>query len=103
MKEKMFKCFSANSTRKYLDVLDEMVTNYNKTRHSSIKMTHFEASLKKNLYPDKEQQSSKPKFKIGDRVRITKKQCLKSHARLDGLRKCLQCLKFSTQTHPRIK
>jgi len=37
MKEKMFKCFSANSTRKYLDVLDEMVTDYNKTSHSSIK------------------------------------------------------------------
>jgi len=76
MKEKMFKYFSANSTRKYLDVLDEMVTNYNKTWHSSITMTPSEASLKKNeatvyrnLYPDKEQ----PKFKIGDRVRITKK------------------------------
>ena len=48
MKEKMIKYFSANSTRKYLDVLDEMVNNYNNTRHSSIKMTHFEASLKKN-------------------------------------------------------
>jgi len=80
MKEKMFKYFSANSTIKYLDVLDEMVTNYNKPWHSSIKMMPSEASLKKNeaavyknLYPDKEQQSSKPKFKIGDRVRITKK------------------------------
>jgi len=44
-------------------------------------MTLSEASLKKNeatvyrnLYPNKEQQSSKPKFKVGDRVRITKKQ-----------------------------
>ena len=27
MKEKMFKYFSANSTRKYIDVLDEMVNN----------------------------------------------------------------------------
>jgi len=81
MKEKMFEYFSANSTRKYLDVLDEIVTNYNKTWHSSIKMTPSEASLKKNeatvyknLYPDKEQQSRRPKFKIGDRVRITKKK-----------------------------
>ena len=110
MKEKMFKYFSANSTRKYLDVLDAMVTNYNKTRHLSIKMTPSEASLKKNeaavyknWYPDHDRQSSKPKFKIGDREQITKKQCLKSHTRLDELRKCLQCLKFSTQTHPRIK
>ena len=42
MKEKMFKYFSANSTRKYINVLDEMVNNYNNTKHSSIKMTpHF--------------------------------------------------------------
>jgi len=83
MKEKMFKYFSANSTIKYLDVLDEMVTNYNKTWHSSIKMTPSEASLKKseatvcrNLYPDHDRQSSKPKFKIGDRIRITKKKTM---------------------------
>jgi len=81
MKEYMFKYFSANSTRKYLDVLDEMLNNYNNTRHSSIKMTPSEASLKKNetavyrnLYPDHDRQSSKPKFKIGDRVRITKRK-----------------------------
>jgi len=36
MKEKMFKYFSANSTRKYLGVLDEIVNNYNNTQHFSI-------------------------------------------------------------------
>ena len=46
-------------------------------------MTPSEASLKKNeatvyrnLYPDYDRQSSKPKFKIGDRVRITKKKTM---------------------------
>ena len=39
MKEKMYKYFTANSTMKYLHVIDEMVSNYNSTRHSSIKMT----------------------------------------------------------------
>ncbi|XP_065667194.1 uncharacterized protein LOC136087685 [Hydra vulgaris] len=48
MKDKMFKYFSANSTRKYIDVLDEMVNKYNNTKHSSIKMTPVEASDKKN-------------------------------------------------------
>jgi len=49
-----------------------MVTNYNKTWHSSIKMTPSEASLKKNeaavdsnLYADHDRQSSKPKFTSG--------------------------------------
>jgi len=48
MKEKMFKYFSAYSTRKYIDVLDEFVNRYNNTVHSSIKMTLTEASKKEN-------------------------------------------------------
>ena len=58
-----------------------MVNNYNNTYHASIKMTPVEASLKKNettvwrnLYPDHEQQSNRPIFSVGDRVRITKKK-----------------------------
>jgi len=47
MKEKMFKYFSANSTRKYIDVLDELVNRYN-TVHSSIKVTPTEVSNKEN-------------------------------------------------------
>ena len=48
MKERMFKYFSANNTRKYIGVLGEMVRQYNNTKHSSIKMTPVEASEKKN-------------------------------------------------------
>ena len=80
MKEKMFKYFSANSTRKYIDVLDEMVKNYNSTIHSSIKMTPIEASKKnkentvwQNLYSIP-MPAAHPKFSVGDRVRIMKKK-----------------------------
>ena len=52
---------------------------YNNTKHSSIKMTPTEASKKKNegvvyfnLYGDMETLKQKPKFKIGDKVRISK-------------------------------
>ena len=45
IKEKMFKYFSANNTRKFVDVL---VNQYNNTIHSSIKMTPREASRKEN-------------------------------------------------------
>ena len=34
--EKMFKYFSANNTRKYVDILDLLVEQYNNTIHSSI-------------------------------------------------------------------
>jgi len=43
----MFKYFTANSTRKYIDILDKFVNRYN-TIHSSIKMTPTEASNKEN-------------------------------------------------------
>jgi hypothetical protein len=81
MKDKMFKYFTANSTRRYIDVLDEMVSNYNQTRHSSIKMSPAKASMKTNektvfmnLYGDEISEPITPKFSIGDRVRITRKK-----------------------------
>ena len=46
IKEKMFKYFCANNRRKYVDVLDLLVDQYNNTTHSSIKMTEKEACRK---------------------------------------------------------
>ena len=40
----MRKYFTANNTRFYLDALDQMVKNYDKKVHSTIKMTPKEAS-----------------------------------------------------------
>ena len=44
----MFKYFSANNTKKNVDVLELLVDQYNITMHSSIKMTPMEASRKEN-------------------------------------------------------
>ena len=55
MKEKMFKHFSANSTRVYISILGKLVEQYNNTKHSSIKMTP-ENKVWRNLYPDIEAQ-----------------------------------------------
>ena len=58
IKENIFKYFSTNNTRKFVDVLDLLVVQYNNAIHSSIKMTPKEASRKenenkvwRNLYP----------------------------------------------------
>ena len=48
IKENMFKYFSANNTRKYVDILDLLVNQYNNSIQSSIKMTPNEASRKEN-------------------------------------------------------
>ena len=99
MKEKMFKYFTANNTNKYIDVLNDFVDKCNNTRHSSIKMTSFEASNNtrhssikmtsveaskktnattdyRNLYPDLTRRPMRAKFKIDDKVRIQKKEGL---------------------------
>ena len=44
----MFKYFFANNTRKFVDLLDLLVDQYNNAIHSSIKMTLKEASRKEN-------------------------------------------------------
>ena len=79
IKTKMWKQFTVQGNTQYLDMLPKLVKQYNNTKHSSIKMTPIEASKKKNegtvyfnLYGNLEQVSSKPKFKIGDKVRISK-------------------------------
>ena len=79
MKQHLFKYFTANETTKYYDILDKLVKDYNNTVHSSIKMTPVKASkleneltVYKNLYPN--EKTKKPKFKVGDRVRISKKK-----------------------------
>ena len=48
IKEEMFNYFSANNTRKFVDVLDLLVYQYNNTIHSLIKMSPKEASRKEN-------------------------------------------------------
>ena len=82
MKEKMWKYFTDNNTNVYIDILPDLVKDYNNTRHSSIKMTPVEASEKKNeltvwrnLYPNRlDILDIQPKFSIGDKVRISKKK-----------------------------
>ena len=82
MKERMWKYFTDNNTNHYVDILPNLVKDYNNTRHSSIKMMLVEASKKKNelrvwrtLYPDHlEIRDIKPEFSVGDKVRISKKK-----------------------------
>src|SRR6218665_3819336 len=81
MRDKMLKYFSANSTRRHVDVLDVLTDQYNNKVHSSIRMTPVEASVKKNratvwrnLYPDfSTTEDNVPKYSVGDKVRITKR------------------------------
>ena len=86
---KMWKQFTVQGNTQYLDMLPKLGKQYNNTKHSSIKMTPTEGSKKKNegavyfnLYGEMNQLSSKPKFTVGDKVRI--RGILQT-----GLKKCL--------------
>ena len=79
IKTKMWKQFTVQGNTVYLDTLPRILKQYNNTKHSSIIMTPVKASEKRNestvyfnLYGDMEQLSSKPRFKVGDKVRISK-------------------------------
>ncbi|KAK2548296.1 putative uncharacterized transposon-derived protein F54H12.3 [Acropora cervicornis] len=79
-KNKMCKMFSATNNTVYWDKLDKIVGDYNKTRRSSTGMTPINASKNENeekvfsiLYRDLiDEKVEKPKFEIGDKVRISK-------------------------------
>ena len=80
MKNRMWKMFSTNNNTVYWDKLDKLLDDYNNRKHSSIKMSPTEASTKvnekqvfANLYEDEiYMKPGKPKFSIGDKVRISK-------------------------------
>ena len=79
LKNKMYKYFTANNTYKYVDVLPDLINEYNNHKHSTIKMTPTEASMKYNekfiqndVYSIDDKTIYKSKFKVGDRVRISK-------------------------------
>ena len=75
--EMIQKHLTATNSSKYIDVLQKLLNDYNNKYHSSIKMTPFEATDSKNtslvynnLYGNIKPNKCKPKFKVGDRVRI---------------------------------
>ena len=71
LKNKIYKYMTSISKNVYIDKLDDIVDEYNNTYHRSIKMKPID--VKDNTYIDfkKEVNDKNPKFKVGDRVRIS--------------------------------
>ena len=72
LKNKIYKYMNSISKNVYIDKLDDIVKKYNNTYHKSIKMKPVD--IKDNTYIGfkKEVNDKNPKFKVGDRVRISK-------------------------------
>ena len=72
LKNKLHKHMTTVSKNVYYDVLDDIVKNYNNTRHSTIKMKSIDVKDNTYINTDKKINNKEPKFKVGDRVRISK-------------------------------
>jgi len=71
----MYRYFTHANTRRYVDVLDDLVHSYNNTYHRSIRMAqvevgpHNENDVRARLYPLRPK-FYKWKYRIGDKVRM---------------------------------
>ena len=78
LKTAMWKYFYSKGTYKWIDVLDQLVDNYNNTKHSAILMKPKDVDKKNEgdvwtaLYGYHYGEYPLPKFKVDDAVRISK-------------------------------
>ena len=72
LKSKIYKHMTSISKNVYIDKLDDIVDEYNNTYHTTIKMKPIDVKDNTYINIDKEINNKDPKFKVGDRVRISK-------------------------------
>ena len=72
LKNKTFKHMTAISKKVYSDVLDDVVDKYNSTVHKTIKIKLIDVTPDSYAEYREDSNKSKPTFKVGDRVRISK-------------------------------
>lgn len=78
LKNQMWKRFSMRGSFKWIDILPDLLLTYNNTKHRTIKMKPNECTLlnEKHLlhdvYRQKVNKIEKAKFKVNDRVRVSK-------------------------------
>ena len=72
LKNKLYKHMVATGKNVYYDVLDDVVNKYNHSKHSTIKIKPIDVGdNNKRVYID-EHDEKDSRFKVGDRVRISK-------------------------------
>ena len=72
LKSKIYKYMTSISKNVYIDKLDDIVNEYNNTYHTTIKMKPIDVKDNTYINTDKEINNKDPKFKVGDRVSISK-------------------------------
>jgi hypothetical protein len=87
LKTSMFKMFTKNNNRIWVDILPQLIDDYNNKIHSTIgmsptdalKMINYETVLENTLKARPRLIRKKPKFKIGDVVRVSRVKNIFEH------------------------
>ena len=72
LKSKIYKYMTSISKSVYNNKLYDIVDEYNNTYHTTIKMKPIDVKDNTYINTDKEINNKDPKFKVGDRVKISK-------------------------------
>ena len=72
LKNKLYKHMTAINKNVYYDVLDDVVNEYNDTKHNTIKMKLKHIKNDNNRVYIDEYNKKSTRFNVGDRVRISK-------------------------------
>ena len=79
LKTRMWRYFTAKKTMRYIEVLQDLVDSYNRSKHQSIQKKPINVTQKNErevwhtLYGEREKEGPvKYKFEVGDQVRISK-------------------------------
>ena len=71
LKNKLYKHMTATGKSVYYNVLDDVVNEYNNTKHNNIKIKAIDVGHNKRVYIDEDNEKDS-RFKVSDRVRISK-------------------------------
>ena len=71
LKNKFYKHMTATNVNVYYNVLNDVVSEYNNTKHSTMKMKPIDVKNNKRVCIDEHNEKS-ARFNVGDRVRISK-------------------------------
>ena len=72
LKSKIYKYMISISKNVYIDKLDDIVDEYNSTYHTTIEKKPIDVKDNTYINTGKETNDKDPKFKVDDRVRISK-------------------------------
>ena len=72
VKDKIFKHMAAVSKNVYFDALDDIVNKYNNTVHKTIRIKRIDVTSDSYAEYNEDFNVTKPKFKVGDHVKISK-------------------------------